>query len=260
MGVVWGVQSNLVNAADVEKLVLACQAAGVTAQLFQTIPFSDELPELGTQRPTVFYGSTGCMAAIHRSGRWRPGVFFDEENFRFSGWGKQYGSSVLNAEAEETTLREFCARDYPAERVFFLRPCDDSKAFAGEVMAFGEARTWCEGLDDCELSPDCPIVVAEPVGIAEEWRLFLVNGKVSTGSRYRSHHRLNVQPGVPPEAIRFAEGLGWQPAPVSVLDVARSGDQLYVIEVNCFNSAGFYASDVGRLVADVSRYVEAQCT
>lgn len=260
MDLVWAIQSNLVNSADVDKLTRACQAAGVCSQLFRTIPFSDQLPDVATDRPALFYGSTGCMAAIQRSQKWRPGVFFDVQNFSFSGWGKAWGNAVLNAEAEETTLEQLARRDYPPERTFFLRPCDDSKAFAGEVLNFGEIQTWCLSLqeEECLLKPDSPIVVAEPVGIADEWRLFLVDGRLSTGSHYRSHHRLDVFPGVPEEVGDFAQGLAalWRPSPVFVMDVARSGGTLYVIEVNCFNSSGFYASDVGRLVADVSRFVE----
>jgi len=186
------------------------------------------------------------------------GCFFDDANFSFSGWGSAYGASVLNAGAEVTTLEAFCARDYAGDSHFFVRPTDDSKSFAGEVMRFAELVTWCRQLEgeECDLSPDCPIVVAEPVEIAHEWRLFMVNSKVSTGSHYRSGGRLDVYADVPPEVNSFAEGLAlrWQPAPVFVLDVARSGEKLYLIEVNCFNSAGFYASDVAKLVADVTRF------
>jgi hypothetical protein len=44
----------------------------------------------------------------------------------------------------------------------------------------------------------------------------------------------------------------FRPVPVFVLDVAAVGSQLALIELNGFNSAGFYASDVD---ADVSRLV-----
>lgn len=53
---------------------------------------------------------------------------------------------------------------------------------------------------------------------------------------------------MPAEVVEFARETAaiWAPAPVFVLDVARSADQLYVVEANCFHSAGFYAA--------VSRY------
>ncbi|MBN9415457.1 hypothetical protein ABS71_11530 [bacterium SCN 62-11] len=254
----WAIQSNLVNAADLEKLLSACREQGLPAVTFETVPFSNQPPELDADMPTVFYGSTGCMSCVSQTGKWNPGVFFDPEKFSFPEWGKAYGSHCLNGEARETTLAELAQEDHSDERLFFLRPIHDDKSFAGEVMSFGEIRKWVGELDDTTvLSPQTPILVAEPVGISHEWRLFLVDGKVSTGSHYRTRQRLDVYADLPEAVVAFAEKLAalWRPAPVFVLDVASSADQLYLVEINCFNSAGFYASDVAKLVRDVSRYV-----
>ncbi len=254
----WAIQSNLVNAADVDKLLDACRQHGRPAVTFETIPFSNQPPALDFDQPTVFYGATGCMSNVWQAGTWSPGVFFDPQRFSFPEWARAYHGHCLNGEAREMTLASLAAEEHQPERLFFLRPIHDDKAFAGEVMAFAEIRNWVGELDQTVLSPDTPILVAEPVGISHEWRLFLVDGKVSTGSHYRSRQRLNVYAGIPDEVIEFAEKLArvWQPAPVFVLDVARSGDQLYVVEINCFNSSGFYASDVAKLVGDVSRYID----
>lgn len=253
----WAIQSNLVNAADLERLLSACRQHDQPSVTFETIPFSNQAPDLDTDVSTVFYGSTGCMSNIWQTQKWNPGVFFDPQRFSFPEWGRAYGRHCLNGEARETTLTALAAEAYPADRLFFLRPIHDDKAFAGEVMAFGEIQKWVGELDQTVLSPETPILVAEPVGISHEWRLFMVNGKVSTGSHYRTRQRLDVFAEVPVEVVAFAEGLArlWQPAPVFVLDVASSADRLYLVEINCFNSAGFYASDVAQLVGDVSRYV-----
>ena len=253
----WAIQSNLVNTADLEKLLSACRDQGLPVLTFETVPFSNQPPELDADQPTVFYGSTGCMSSIWQAAKWRPGVFFDAERFSFPEWGRAYGSACLNAEAQETTLQALAQEPHPPERLFFLRPIHDDKSFAGEVMSFGEIQKWVAELDGTVLSPQTSILVAEPVGISHEWRLFLVNGRFSTGSHYRTRQRLDVYAGVPEEVVAFAEDLArqWSPAPVFVLDVASSAGQLYLVEINCFNSAGFYASDVAKLVGDVSRYV-----
>lgn len=253
----WAIQSNLVNSADLEKLLAACREHGLPSVTFETVPFSNQPPDLDADQPTVFYGSTGCMSTIWQSRKWTPGVFFDPQRFSFPEWGRAYGSACLNAEAQETTLRGLADQLHAPDQLFFLRPIHDDKSFAGEVMSFGEIQKWVAELDDTVLSPQTPILVAEPVGISHEWRLFLVDGRFSTGSHYRTRQRLDVYAGVPEEVIRFAQGLArqWLPAPVVVMDVASSADQLYLVEINCFNSAGFYASDVARLVGDVSRFV-----
>ena len=61
-------------------------------------------------------------------------------------------------------------------------------------------------------------------------------------------------PKLPGIVVSFAHEVTalFQPAPVFVLDVAAVGDRLAVVEFNGFNSAGFYASDVERIVRDVS--------
>ncbi|MFN8610169.1 MAG: ATP-grasp domain-containing protein [Vulcanimicrobiota bacterium] len=254
----WAIQSNLVNQADLDRLLRACAEQGRPAVTFTTVPFSNQPPDLDDRQPTVFYGSTGCMSNIWECQRWQPGVFFDPEHFSFPAWSSAYDADCLNAGARQTTLAQLVDLDFPSDELLFLRPIHDDKSFAGEVMTFGEIQHWVKGLDQTVLSPDCPILVAEPVGIAHEWRLFLVNGRYSTGSHYRTRQRLDVYPEVPPSVTSFAEGLAarWQPAPVFVLDVAQSGERLYLVEINCFNSAGFYASDVSRLVADVSSFWE----
>ena len=254
----WAFQSNLVNRADLEKLQEACRQHGLPAVTFETIPFSNQPPDLDADQPTVFYGSTGCMSNVREAGKWIPGVFFDPQKFSFPAWSQAYGRACLNAEAQQTTLAGLAAQTHEPDRLFFLRPIHDDKSFAGEVMSFAEIQKWVAELDQTVLSPETSILVADPVGIAHEWRVFLVEGRVSTGSRYRTRHQLDVRAEVPEDVRAFAEKLArqWQPAPVFVLDVARSGQQLYVVEINCFNSAGFYASDVARLVGDVSRYAD----
>jgi ATP-grasp domain, R2K clade family 3 len=77
---------------------------------------------------------------------------------------------------------------------------------------------------------------------------------VVAGSQYRTYFRLDVRPAVPGDVRAFAENMAhtWAPARAFVLDVARSGPGLYVIEANCLNSAGFYAADVDAIVRAVS--------
>ena len=75
----------------------------------------------------------------------------------------------------------------------------------------------------------------------------MVGGRAVTGSQYRRYHRLEVQVGLPDSVVRFAEETAevYSPAEVFVIDVAQSGDSLFVVEYNCFNSSGFYGSGDG---------------
>jgi uncharacterized protein YuzB (UPF0349 family) len=52
------------------------------------------------------------------------------------------------------------------------------------------------------------------------------------------------------DAEIFAEAMveNWQPDRAFVIDVASTDEGYKVIEYNCLNSAGFYASDVAKIV------------
>jgi hypothetical protein len=40
------------------------------------------------------------------------------------------------------------------------------------------------------------------------------------------------------------------------MDIGESNKNLYVIEIGCLNSAGFYASNIDKIVCEVSNYLE----
>lgn len=255
MVLTWIIQSNLGKSGDVEALLDACEQEGQPASTVAAIPFSDALPDVPNDGPTLFYGATSFTANIHAKGAWRPGVFFDEAAFRYGACVKALGPLMLNADGEQTTLGALAGRELPDEHQLFLRPQRDDKAFAGGVMRMGKLREWVSKLDDdMMLTKDCEIIAAEPVDIAEEYRMFMVRGQPIAGSRYRVHHALSVSQEVPQEVMRFAADVatGYAPVDVFVMDIARLGDTLHVIEFNCFNSSGFYGSDKRAIVRAVS--------
>jgi hypothetical protein len=255
----WVVQSNLGKEEDVQSIRDACadQCWGFVA--VDAIPFSDDLPDVSESGDlTVFYGATRWINTIYESDKWTPGTFFNPECV-FTHWIEKYKGHALNYGAKETTLEDFgsVADDYGDE--VFVRPVSDQKEFAGQVIKKSEIKSWAEKVQtDVPDFAKVPIVVGEPYGISEEWRLFMVDNKVSAGSRYRRYHKLAPHPEVPQEVVEFAEARAkeYSPAGVFVMDVGRSGESLYVIEIGCFNSAGFYASDISKIVKDVSEFCE----
>lgn len=262
MNIRWVVQSNLLNAVDHDRIIAVCDKHGYAHESVKVIPFTPELPDVSVDMPAVFYGGTNFINNVHQSGRWKPGAFFNDD-FSVKSYLQHYGSSMLCHPCTFTTLREFSSEHRDPGELFFVRPDRDLKMFAGEVMDFNRIVTWERSLRhmvDCSkhpgLTPDTEVVVSQPCNIAHEWRLFIVGGVVSTGSHYRSYMTLDVKDDLPERVRKFAEGLCrvWMPADVFVMDVGESADNLYVIECNCFNSAGFYASDVEKVIVDVSTW------
>ena len=253
----WIIQGSGIKPRAVERLTAACARLGLEHRLVRHVPFSDALPDVPVDEvPTVFYGAVSLVERVHRAGRWAPGVFFDDAAFAYGAWLPVYGEHALNHGAAFTTLAALADGEGEDGVHRFIRPVEDSKAFAGDVQTLGEIRAWvaqmrASGVDELLT---LPVVAAEPVGLADEWRVFVVEGRAAAGSHYRSHHRLDVRPGLPAEVVAFAEARArdFAPAPVFVMDIARSGPGLYVIELNCFNSSGFYDADVEAVLAAVS--------
>ncbi|MFJ9577909.1 ATP-grasp domain-containing protein [Streptomyces sp. NPDC101191] len=131
----------------------------------------------------------------------------------------------------------------------FVKPPGD-KSFPPAVYAEGAA------LPD-GLPADTPVLVSGPVTFAAEYRLFVLDGRVRTGSRYVSYGRLDPGP-LSEEARRFGERLlaavgGSLPSGV-VVDVGRTDRGGWaVVEANMAWFAHAYAADPAAVLDVVLR-------
>lgn len=257
----WIVQWNLgsmVETADNVKMKNICEKHGFDFEGVKVIPFSGMVPDHDPSVPTIFYGGTGWINNIYTKYPDHRGIFFNPESV-FTFWINKYKHDALNYGAIETNFDKLSKEDYPDDKMFFIRPVSDQKEFSGSVMKFADIKLWSDKIfTDVPDFGSTPIVVGEPYGLGYEWRLFILNGKVVTGSQYRTYYVTNVKPSLPQEVIDFAEKQAkvYSPSSLFVMDVGKNGDDLYVIEIGCFNSAGFYASDLETLMCEVSKHVE----
>lgn len=255
----WVVQQNLGKSSDTDRVMAAARENGCRVIGIDVIPFSTDLPDVPSDMPTVFYGATQFINNVFLSGMWSPGAFYDPETFRFSRYLLEYGESMLNSSVELTTIDLFGSIERDPEKLIFIRPDRDLKEFAGDVIRTGDFQQWAKRVSHggYTVTGDCPIVIAEPVGISCEWRTFVVNGRVVAGSQYRCNRILDVKESLPYRVRMFVEehAQRWSPASVFSFDVAQSGDELYVLELGCFNSSGFYGSDIELLIKEISRHI-----
>ncbi len=150
-------------------------------------------------------------------------------------------------------------QDYDADKLFFIRPDDDTKSFSGEVKQFAEIRDWYDKIKmfgNTNLSMHSRIVVSEPYNIQYEWRLWVVNKKVIAASKYREYFKLVKEQNCPAEVILFAEERcrEYTPHDVFVMDVCLCGDQYYIVECGCMNGAGFYKAAIHKIISSVSEW------
>jgi hypothetical protein len=85
-----------------------------------------------------------------------------------------------------------------------------------------------------------------------------VNRAVITASLYKRGRQVVYSDQVDRDVVEFAEQQAalWAPHVAFVMDVARMPLGLRVVEINCLNSAGLYACDVGKFVEAVSDIAE----
>lgn len=257
MQVCWIVQDNLISPKDLRAIEAACEAGGHRYAPVVIPPFTEDIPQLEHDGPVIFYGSARLTVAIAADNPWTPGVFFDEEMFTPSAYAKAYGQHMLNADAIWTTLRAVDHTTLASQDRWFIRPDHDGKSFAGGVMTSEELLSWRAKLEAAEtvISLDAPVVLATVKPLEREWRLFLVDEKVVTGSQYRRGEERELDNALAADLIAFAEARAqtWSPDRAFVMDIAKLADGSYkIVELNGINSCGFYAADVTRFVESLS--------
>ena len=256
----WVIQLNLGKDDDAQRMHAECRRLGLECELLKIIPFSETLPNVSNEGPTIFYGGTNWINSIHRSKLWVPGVWFDETAFLYSTSMQKYGEDLLNSSAEVMSLHEFpewaAGRRADPDHQFFIRPLRDLKEFAGDVVRYSDFKDWADRISfgGYTITPNTQIIVGEPYRIRREWRCFVVDQRVIAASQYRADHCLDVTPGAPEEIVTFTEQMAkkWSPERAFVMDVGICGSRPYVIENNCINSAGFYATDIELIVKELS--------
>ena len=254
----WIVQTNVEPESTSPTLLrTACSVEGRPFHPITVVPRSPTLPELpDLEGPVVLHGRTTLILRALEHPRWRRGVFFDPERFQHRAYVEGFGDRMLNARARVVSWDRFLAEPRSPDDLIFLKPNDDLKHFTGGVLRFSEHAEIFRALSTgpVALSGSAEVVVATPVEVDAEWRLFIVEGRVVTGSMYRP----SADSYLPPELVAFAEdaAAGWAPAQVFVLDVGRAEGAWKIVECNCFNGSRFYSADVERLVRMVSELQE----
>jgi hypothetical protein len=267
----WVVQKDLWNEKGYHALLDTLNERGIPHDIVKVIPFSHHFtPELHPDSPVVVMGWEGFGIRARELG-WRPGAYLSS-NLDQRIWLEAWGHLCLNADSEIGRLG-----DAPEDRgEVFLRPVLDDKSFAGRLDTPESLAQWKADLtrvvagmlpDESEPTVTVETIVSwsSPKRILAEYRFFLVGRTVVTGSRYqmagRSANRLVVDPDALPDGVGAAAWTCaqaaadlWSPLDNFVLDVAETDEGLRIIECGCLNAAGWYDSDVARIVDAVEQY------
>jgi len=280
----WVVQNNLYNEVGYARFIKALERLQVDYLIVKPVPFTnkilpadydsweedfDSTPELeiDPNQKIMICGATS-LSRIAKSKGWTPGSYLND-NFDFSKWRDGFGKeNILNGDATVGTISNIKVN--PADH-YFLRPVHDTKSFSGVVMSKYDLDDWLKSIGQIEeeefvpLHKNTEIMISSVKEIYAEYRMFIVNSKVVTGSRYKLGNKVTSDENVPDDVYRYTNRMVrlWQekvdctlaifpsayaPAKAFVMDIAITPLGMKVIEINNINSAGFYDADVQKII------------
>lgn len=252
----WIIQENLFHETGMEELLRVVKAMDLPHTLVKVVPFVGSIiPDVNPEGKVICIGSYSMRNVAKKKG-WTPGVY--DIGFHADDIHYNWGGNCLN---DDRIVCRFKDVDMQVVRMkwedcFFIRPMDDSKSFAGQLMDYDEFMEWWRKVvmlhedDGSTVTGDTLCIIAEPKEIHAEYRVWIVDGEPVTASQYKRGGRVHYDGVIDDGVMTFAKTLNklWQPKPAYVMDVALIDDNFKVVEINTINAAGLYAANVGKLV------------
>lgn len=247
----WVLQNNIFNESKYDELIQVLERFNIPHSCHKVIPFIGEIepPYSGDTSNVICIGSYS-MRHLAAKNAWSPGVFdLFSKNFKLQL--HEWGENMLNYDSKVVEFQhvEF-VDDY-----HFIRPIDDSKAFAGKVFDRYEFNEWRERVRNLEtngatLELETLVQVCSLKVIYKEIRYWIVKGQIVTSSVYKVGQRVHYYENIDEQADQFVKLMVslWEPDDAFVIDVCETPDGYKVVEVNTINSSGLYAADVQKLV------------
>lgn len=256
------VQENLFSERHYYDVLKAIERMGYTYDIVSVLPFTEEVrirkdddkfEELVIENKNVFCFGSVKFANIGSKKGWYPGSLFNE-NHDWNVYSKQYGDLMLNHDAIVQKLSDPLPENLPT--LFFARPCKDTKLFNGGVFL---KDSWNDMVDALIVNhthrniKDDTVMFSSLKEIAWETRCWIVDGKVVTMSEYKRgrfvrYQNLDGEDWLKEIVQKYVDI--YQPAKAFVMDVCKlvDSDEIKIVEINCINCAGFYDSNIQKML------------
>lgn len=188
--------------------------------------------------------------------RLKDGLFYNEEKFD-QNYYNTLNLPLLNDKASYYPVRENLNLTFPKD--MFIKPSKDQKAFSPGILEAGstvESFIKSQHFEDFFLDE---ILIAAPVKeIYSEYRFFVVDGRVITGSMYKMNGQLLIKEDVPPIIFDCAKEYAklYHPDKIFTMDLADTPEGIKIVEYNCWNASGLYATDAQKIFFAVQDLIE----
>lgn len=202
---------------------------------------ADLIKEFISSGDVMTYGSK-AFDVVTREMDFKPGSFIND-NFEFDIFLEKLGGELLNHEFVVGELSEL----EPVDDEFFIRPTGNTKLIPGMFVKRDEFYSWKKRESIREDSPYVgqSLMVSPIQKIDAEYRFFIVNQEIVTGSSYVVGNIFNTSKKPSSEVLNYTQKMV-DKFPISeafVIDIAETPKGFKVIEYNNINTSGLYGSD-----------------
>lgn len=220
-----------------------------TVRLHNGPPF-----EIKTTRKDVFCFGSIKLARLAKENAWFPGSLMNSYH-DYKVYSTYWKENMLNWDSQVQLLEEKI--NFNSERKF-IRPTKDSKIFNGNVYTQKDWSTIYEKLQYRKDWKSEMIQVANPKKIYQEIRCWIIDKKVISASTYKQGEEIRYWEYKDKEGLDFAAKMAkqYQPADAFVLDICLIENAWKIVEVNCINSAGFYACNLQKIIIELENFYD----
>jgi hypothetical protein len=194
-------------------------------------------------------GAARCSLEIARL------LGFDFKYANVLNWMPVFRKHTISPELSVFVELEYI-KEYMDDKSFktlFIRPVDPYKTFSGQVFhtkaKFLEEYNFM--VKNKNVSPSLLCMIGDAQEIDQEYRCVFVDNVYMSGSMYMDGGKPSIKPGVPEKVVNFAKHLAsnvyFQNIFNFVIDVAIVEKDLRLVEINAFETASFYASDLNKI-------------
>lgn len=187
----------------------------------------------------------------------KKGIFYDNKKFD-QNFYKNLNLPLLNQDSLCIPIVDNLNKIFNTDK--FIKPSRDLKAFTGGILYAGTSiEEYIKNTERQNFYIEEYAIIAPVKNIINEYRFFIVDGKVSSYSAYVINSVAKEDSYVPDFIIKKAEEYCtlFQPDDIFTMDLALlSNDEIKIVEYNCFNVSGVYLSNIKNTFIDIKNYIE----
>ena len=194
------------------------------------------------------------------------GTYMNEDNLKYSKYTSLLNVDphlFLNNDAILTTFYNFKNNYQYYYDLFnndrlFIKPNSGIKLFTGYIVPLNDINHELNYLSHTSLTNDSLLVISAPKDVKNEARFLIIDHNIVDSSLYEIGKYSTPEDNIVPDNYKeFVENIiknDWQPDPIYSIDVGTVENELKIIELNSFSSAGLYAMDMNKVIKEVSEF------